>query len=93
MNQSMEQNSSISLSEFKAAATELLPVIQELQALLNKHGLGNGTLYFGSDGYFNLSGGSFNGWELVQYSGDAAPYIKYKFSTQMQITKESADAC
>ena len=87
----MEHKNGKSLDEFREAAIALLPAIRNLRNVLDSHGLGSGTLYFGESGYFSISGRSFMGWELAQYDTDHKPEIKYEYRKELEINGE-ADA-
>lgn len=66
--------------KFKALAADMLPVIERMNAVLEKHGVEKlASVTMSTDGYFSFYTHE-TAWEMIRVSGSDTAKITYSFS-------------
>lgn len=76
--------------EFKAICKDMVPHLNGLQEAARKNGVdGYIRVTIGPDGYINMEGGGFTGWELSRYQGDEDYTARYSYSERFTLGEEA----
>lgn len=72
----MNEDEKMSKDAFKALAKDLLPIFDQMNDVLEKHGVkGLSSVNLDTDGYFRFDS-CFTKWEFVRSAGSDTPRIK-----------------
>lgn len=85
----MENKATFTAEEFKALCREAIPALNNLQEVLKQRGIiGPTRIYFSGDGYINMEGSGFHGWEMSKYKEDRDYTVKYGYSERFSMDEE-----
>jgi len=88
-----EKKNGMSMEQIEVCAKELVPVLEQMQAVLEKYGVGKYlSITLTRDGsYTQASGDALGGWELSQYGKGTGWKAKYEFNTTLTLAEEVPD--
>lgn len=84
----MNEKKTYTADEFKAICRDMIPALDALRQVANKNGLDYIHVTINSDGYTDVSGSCFSGWELTNAGDDGVYTARYSYEERFTMDGE-----